>query len=51
MTLPADVEPPRAARTLLAARVPCGRPVQPSTVRAVRDLLRFVASHRGPRDD
>ena len=45
MTLPPDVDPPRAARSLLAGRLPCCRVVPPA-IREVRDLLRFVASHR-----
>ena len=50
MTLPASLDPPRAARSLLAARMPCCRAVPPPKAQAVRTLLRFVASHHKPRD-
>jgi hypothetical protein len=46
MTLPPDVDPPLAARAILAGRLPCCRTVRSPIIREVRDLLRFVASHR-----
>jgi hypothetical protein len=49
MTLPRDVDPPRAARSLLAARMPCCRTAQPPGVSEIRDLLRYIASHRKSR--
>ncbi|SUS08646.1 hypothetical protein DF3PA_170069 [Candidatus Defluviicoccus seviourii] len=50
MTLPPEVDPPRAARSLLAGRLPCCcRSVQPPMVREVRELLRLVASYRPVR--
>lgn len=50
MTLPPEVDPPHAARSLLAGRLPCCcRSVQPPMVREVRELLRLVASYRRVR--
>jgi hypothetical protein len=45
MTLPPDVAPPRAARSLLNGRLPrCRQEVAPA-IDAVRGLLRFIAAH------
>ncbi|MFO1153916.1 MAG: hypothetical protein U1E42_09690 [Rhodospirillales bacterium] len=44
MTLPPDLNPSLAARSLLAGRLPCCRMAPSTTMRDVRDLLRFVAS-------
>jgi len=49
MTLPRELDPPRAARSLLAARMPCCRSAQPSGVSEIRHLLRYIASHHKSR--
>lgn len=47
MTLPPEVDPARAALSLLAGRLPCCcRSDQPPMVREVRAFLGFIASHR-----
>lgn len=45
MTLPPDVNPPSAARSLLTSRLPCCRPEVLPATGTVRDLLRFIAAH------
>lgn len=46
MTLPPEVKPPHAARSLLAGRLPCCRTTPPATGGRLRELLQFIALHR-----